>query len=172
MNENKRIDVFILSALAHSRWKHALNHYKKKNNGPSFQNSQLLNWSLPTEEFSQVQGQNRPVANLLVIDFRSQLRDMPSLEQVTVCKQYGFFSVFSSHSPKKFRKARDVSAADWRYQTYVKKYRFFFFHVYCHSFPKGWKILVEYRSLYYKMINLISFCDLVANSHENRQNVR
>ena len=83
--------------MAHSRWKHALNRYKKKkNNGPSFQNSQLLNWSLPTEEFSQVQGQNRPVANLLVIDFRSQLRDMPSLEQVTVCKQYGFFSVLAA----------------------------------------------------------------------------
>ena len=30
----------------------------------NIQNSQLLNWSLPTEEIIQVPGQNRPVANL------------------------------------------------------------------------------------------------------------
>ena len=28
------------------------------------QNSQLLNWSLPTEDIFQVHGQNRPVVNL------------------------------------------------------------------------------------------------------------
>ena len=33
------------------------------------QNSQLLSWSLPTEEIFQVHGQNRPVANLLAVDF-------------------------------------------------------------------------------------------------------
>ena len=77
---------------------------KKKNNGPSFQNSQLLNWSLPTEEFSQLQGQNRPVANLLVIDFRSQPRDMPSLKQVTVCKRYGFFSVLAAIVRKNYER--------------------------------------------------------------------
>ena len=153
--------------MAHSRWKHALNHYKKKNNGPSFQNSQLLNWSLPTEEFSQLQGQNRPVANLLVIDFRSQPRDMPSLKQVTVCKRYGFFSVLAAIVRKNYERRETCQQLIGD----IKR-TFFFFHVCCHSFPKGWKILVEYRSLYYKMINLISFCDLVANSHENRQNVR
>ena len=78
------------------KMKTCIESLQKKNNGPSFQNSQLLNWSLPTEEFSQVQGQNRPVANLLVIDFRSQLRDMPSLKQVTVCQRYGFFSVLAA----------------------------------------------------------------------------
>ena len=83
---------------------------KKKNNGPSFQNSQLLNWSLPTEEFSQVQGQNRPVANLLVIDFRSQPRDMPSLKQVTVCKRYGFFSVLAAIVRKIPKGERRVSS--------------------------------------------------------------
>ena len=33
------------------------------------QNPQLLSWSLPTEEIFQVHGQNRPVANLLAVDF-------------------------------------------------------------------------------------------------------
>ena len=32
------------------------------------QNSQLVTWSLPTE-FFQVHGQNRPVANLSIVDF-------------------------------------------------------------------------------------------------------
>ena len=43
----------------------------------STQNSQLLTWSVPTEEIFQVHGHNRPVANLPVVDFRSQLREMP-----------------------------------------------------------------------------------------------
>ena len=41
------------------------------------QNSQLLNWSLPTEKIIQVNGQNCPVANLPVVDFRSQPREIP-----------------------------------------------------------------------------------------------
>ena len=41
------------------------------------QNSQLLTWSVPTEEIFQVNGHNRPVANLPVVDFRSQPREMP-----------------------------------------------------------------------------------------------
>ena len=40
-------------------------------------NSQLLTRSFPVEEIIQVNGQNRPVANLPVIDFRSQPREMP-----------------------------------------------------------------------------------------------
>ena len=36
-----------------------------------------LNWSLPTEEIFQVHGEYQPVANLLVVDFRSQPREMP-----------------------------------------------------------------------------------------------
>ena len=43
----------------------------------SKQNSQLLNWSLPTEEILQVHGQNKPVANLSVVDFRSEPRELP-----------------------------------------------------------------------------------------------
>ena len=88
--------IKIVKCVSALKMKTCIESLQKKNNGPSFQNSQSLNWSLPTEEFSQVQGQNRPVANLLVIDFRSQLRDMPSLKQVTVCKRYGFFSVLAA----------------------------------------------------------------------------
>ena len=69
--------------------------------------------------------------------------------KVTVLKRYGFFSdlaaIIRKNSDKRpwiengekalpfihqldrvARKASDVSAADWRYQTQVKKYRFFF----------------------------------------------
>ena len=34
------------------------------------QNPQLVTWSLPTEEIFQVHGQNWPVANLPIVDFR------------------------------------------------------------------------------------------------------
>ena len=44
----------------------------------NIQNFQLLNGSLPTEEIFQVHRQNRPEANLAVVDFRSQPREMPS----------------------------------------------------------------------------------------------
>ena len=39
--------------------------------------NKLLVWSLQAEEIFQVHDQNRPVANLPVVDFRSQLREMP-----------------------------------------------------------------------------------------------
>ena len=42
----------------------------------NLQNSHLLTLSLPTEEVFQVNGQNRPVANLPVVDFHSQPREM------------------------------------------------------------------------------------------------
>ena len=40
----------------------------------NLQNSHLLN--LPTKDVFQVNGQNRLVANLLVVDFHSQTREM------------------------------------------------------------------------------------------------
>ena len=40
------------------------------------QNSHLLTLSLPTEEVFQVNSQNQPVANLPVVDFHSQPREM------------------------------------------------------------------------------------------------
>ena len=43
------------------------------------------------------------------------------------------------HQPDRVaRKACEVSATDWQYQTHVKKYRFFF-HVCCYGFSQGWK---------------------------------
>ena len=44
----------------------------------NLQNSHLLTLSSPTEEVFQVNGQNWPVANLKVVDFHSQLREMPT----------------------------------------------------------------------------------------------
>ena len=44
----------------------------------NLQNSHLLTLSLPTEEVFQVNGQNRLVANLPVVDFHSQTREMPT----------------------------------------------------------------------------------------------
>ena len=42
----------------------------------NLQNSYLLTLSLPTEELFQVNNQNRPVANLPVVDFHSHPREM------------------------------------------------------------------------------------------------
>ena len=42
----------------------------------NLQNSQLLTLSLPTEEVFQVNGQNRLVANLAVVDFHPQPGEM------------------------------------------------------------------------------------------------
>ena len=56
------------------------------------QNSQLLTRSFPVEEIIQVNGQNRPAANLLVIDFRSQPREMPSNMKLSVFRSIFWFS--------------------------------------------------------------------------------
>ena len=42
----------------------------------NLQNSHLLTLSLLTEEVIQVNGQNRPLANLQVVNFHSQLREI------------------------------------------------------------------------------------------------
>ena len=42
----------------------------------NLKNSHLLTLSLPTEEVFQVNGQNRPVANLPVVDFHHQPREI------------------------------------------------------------------------------------------------
>ena len=47
------------------------------------------------------------------------------------------------------RKASDVSAADWRYQTHIKKY--FFFYTSCYGFSQGWK------SLNSTIVNVINY---------------
>ena len=38
------------------------------------------------------------------------------------------------------QKASDVSAADWRYQTHIKKI-LYFFYMSCYGFSQGWKSL-------------------------------
>ena len=43
----------------------------------NLQNSHLLTFYLPIEEFFQGNSQNRPVTNLPVVDFRSQPRQRP-----------------------------------------------------------------------------------------------
>ena len=45
----------------------------------NLQNSHLLTLSLPTEEVSQVNGQNQLVANPQVVDFHSQPREILTL---------------------------------------------------------------------------------------------
>ena len=56
------------------------------------QNSQLLTRSFPVEEIIQVNGQNRPVANLPFIDFRSQPREMPLNMKLSVFRSLFWFS--------------------------------------------------------------------------------
>ena len=43
----------------------------------NLRNSYLLTLPIPTEEVFQVHSQNRPVAKLPIVDFRSQLREIP-----------------------------------------------------------------------------------------------
>ena len=78
----------------------------------NLQNSHLLTLSLPIEEVFQVNGQNRPVANLPVVDFYSQRREIltpkplsfntlvffPFKESsnLTVCQRYELFSVLAA----------------------------------------------------------------------------
>ena len=78
----------------------------------NLQNSHLLTLSLPIEEVFQVNGQNRPVANLPVVDFYSQRREIltpkplsfstlvffPFKEssKLTVCQRYELFSVLAA----------------------------------------------------------------------------
>ena len=82
MNENKRIDnprIQIVKSVGALKMRTCVKSLQKQTMGLIFniQNFQLLNWSLPTEEIIQVTGQNRPVANLPVVNFRSQPREMP-----------------------------------------------------------------------------------------------
>ena len=82
MNENKRIDnprIQIVKSVGALKMRTCVKSLQKQTMGLIFniQNFQLLNWSIPTEEIIQVTGQNRPVANLPVVNFRSQPREMP-----------------------------------------------------------------------------------------------
>ena len=81
MNENKGIDnprIQIVKCVGALKMKTCVELLQKQTMGLilNTQNSQFLNWSLPTEEFIQVNGQNRPGASLQVVDFRSQPREI------------------------------------------------------------------------------------------------
>ena len=56
----------------------------------NLQNSHLLTLSLPTEEVFQVNGQNRLVANLPVVDFHSQTWEMLTIKPLNA-QLSGFF---------------------------------------------------------------------------------
>ena len=53
-------------------------------------NSHLLTLSLPTEEVFQVNGQNRSVANLPVVEFHSQPKEMPTPNKASEYVTFGF----------------------------------------------------------------------------------
>ena len=55
----------------------------------NIRNSQLLTWSLPTEEFLQIHGESHPVANLLDVNFRSQPREN-AITKATEYVAFGF----------------------------------------------------------------------------------
>ena len=96
----------------------------------NLQNSHLLNLSLPTEEVFQVNGQNRLVANLPVVDFHSQTREMlipkPLNTQLSVfllvywvssflgkfeshcLPAIRIFQCFSRHNSRKLRQTQNV----------------------------------------------------------------
>ena len=109
----------------------------------NLQNSHLLTLSLPTEEVFQVNGQNWLAANLQVVDFHSQTREMlkpkPMTTQLSVfsfsilvffpfqeslklivCQRYGFFNVLAAiireSSDKQFV-LRIVKALPFTHQT-------------------------------------------------------
>ena len=87
----------------------------------------LINFSFPTKVF-QVNGKNRPVANLSVVDFHSQPRETPSptLLNTNYLILRNMKALLFIHQPDRVaRKASDVSGADWRYQTHAKRYRIF-----------------------------------------------
>ena len=141
MNENKRIDnlqIKIVNCVgAKAQHEKCVGTLQKQTMGIIFN---IQNW--------RIHGQNRPVANLPVVDFRSQPRE----NSTTKATEYVFFCFFSPYlgflpflvkvwtslSARRWRlrrsfinltdwreNASDVSAADWRYQTQVKKYDIF-----------------------------------------------
>ena len=111
----------------------------------NLQNSHLLTFSLPTEGVFQVNGWNRPVANLSVVDFHSKPREM-----LTPKPPNTFIHQPDWVAPK----ASDVSAADWLYQQTWKNT--IFFHACCHGFSQCRKSL--YNTAVY-VINMFNYSD-------------
>ena len=75
MNENRRIDnpwIRIVQCVGALKMKTCVESLQKHTMGLIFniQNSQLLNWPLPTDEIFQVHEKNRTVAKIPAVDFR------------------------------------------------------------------------------------------------------
>ena len=110
----------------------------------NLQNPHLLTLSLPTKEVFQVNGQNRPVANLPVVDFLSQPREMLTPKplntklsasfwimvfspwrsrslNLTVCQRYGFLSAIFRESSDKLHVLRIVKALPFIHQPESQK---------------------------------------------------
>ena len=76
----------------------------------NLQNSHLVTLSLPIEEVFQVNGQNRPVANLPVVDFHSEmLTPKPFNMQLSVFLLLYWFS----SPPRKVRTSLSFSDTDF-----------------------------------------------------------
>ena len=101
MNENKRIDdprMKIVKCVGPLKMKTCVESLQKQTIGLIFniQSSQLLNCSLQTEEIFQVHDQNRPGANLPIVNFRSQPQEMLlpkplSTKLLVFLSSFGFF---------------------------------------------------------------------------------
>ena len=131
MNENKRIDnsqIKIAKCVgAKAQREKCVGTLQKQTMGIIFsiQNFQLLTWSLLTEEIFQIHGQNRPVANLPAVDFRSQSREMPLSKPLNTLS-FVFLSVFGFSSfSRKVWTSLSVSDTDFSvfWQPQSEKFR-------------------------------------------------
>ena len=75
----------------------------------NLQNSHLLTLSLPTEEVFQVNGQNRPVANLPIVDFHSQPREMLTPKPLNTQLSVFLLAYWFSSSSRKVLTSLSVS---------------------------------------------------------------
>ena len=87
------------------RWKNALNQGYKNNNGRNFQFTKFsfIDLSLQIEEVFQVNGQNRLVTNLPVVDFHSQPKEMLTREPLNNLRYFpkyiGFLPLLGTLEP-------------------------------------------------------------------------
>ena len=84
----------------------------------NIKNSHILTLSLPTEEVFHVNGQNRPVTNIPVVDFHSRIVSNThffSVLAAIIRESSEDFAVHSS-TDRIAPNASDLSAADWLYQ--------------------------------------------------------
>ena len=99
MNENKRIYnppikiIECVGAQAQDESKRNVETPQKTCNGRNFQCQKFSVIYSPSEEILSVNGKNRPVASLPVVDFRSQPREMPLPKLLNTYLQV-FLSVF------------------------------------------------------------------------------